>query len=191
MSNDNCCCGCALATVATAGALSLRRHCEALVVRDTVCPLQALHTGGNQMGHVGAQHLGQLLSKSTELVAFARGGSSPSPEGATALYQGLLTMTLSCASTQGNRLQHLDLTGCTIFSQHTSLSTYLDNVWTILENSLRLQVLMVRDSGLDGCDRCEWCWSCDARHSTRLSFAQQGDATVTPTVTGGLERIGQ
>jgi Ran GTPase-activating protein (RanGAP) involved in mRNA processing and transport len=121
--------------------------CEALVEtndNDTMsCRLQALRTGRNRMGTEGAQHLGTLLSHCTELVVFAHAGASPLPPGAAALLQGLATMTTSCGPS-GTRLQHLDLSDCTMSEPRA-----LDHFCAILEHSPRLQVLCVRDSGLD------------------------------------------
>jgi Ran GTPase-activating protein (RanGAP) involved in mRNA processing and transport len=105
--------------------------------------LQALRTGRNRMGPEGAQHLGTLLSCCTELVSFAHAGASPLPEGAAALFQGLANMTSTCG-TRGTKLQHLDLTDCTM-----SEPMALDHVCTVLEHSPRLQVLCLRDTGLD------------------------------------------
>lgn len=107
--------------------------------------LQSLWTGRNQMGAVGASHIGALLSSCSQLELLSYKGARPLKLGTADLCRGLAELSTTCG-TAGTRLHTLDLQECCLGDDSTSDPVV--DLCSVLENSPRLHTLILRDGEL-------------------------------------------
>lgn len=141
------------------------------------CTLQSLSTGRNQMGVVGATHIGALLSQCTQLQSFSYAGSRPLKKGTAALCRGLAEMSATCGSA-GTRLHALNLNDCCLGDDETEDPVV--DVCAVLQNSPRLHTLVLRDGELQ-----------IAGLTVVLAALQKSGAALTTLDLGAIGELGQ
>lgn len=111
--------------------------------------LLELSLSRNQMGVVGAFHIGEILESETAmgLQQFRYAGSRPQLKGTKALCQGLAKIAHRCGPA-GTKLQCLDLDDCCIGSGENNDDDPIANLCFLLQNSPRIQELILRDGEL-------------------------------------------
>jgi Ran GTPase-activating protein (RanGAP) involved in mRNA processing and transport len=114
--------------------------------------LTALGLGRNQLGPVGAEHVGSLLKKCIKLESFSYAGSRPQVEGTRHICQGLAAMTVAATAAANSAkptcsLQVLDLNDCTFRSGDEDDDPCLA-LCQCLQGSPALHELVLRDGEL-------------------------------------------